>query len=102
MLRKCKACGYERDVTIVPACCPQCRAEGFTHNLTIECQNHTIQEVADLLEANSAVIISSERSRNRLARWLRELAVSRDAVYNARVALADIERAEEKEMKKGL
>ncbi len=62
----------------------------------IECQNHTTQEVADLLEAEDVVTISSERSRFKLASWLRELSVSRAAVENARIALADIERAREK------
>ena len=53
-----------------------------------EATNHTVQEIVAMLRENEAVLFSSARSRVRLAEWLDELVKGRDAIENARVALA--------------
>lgn len=59
--------------------------------MSFACQNHTIQETADKIRRGEQVscdIVSGAK----LADWLEELQRSRDAIYNARVALAQSEK----------
>lgn len=53
----------------------------------VECQHHTLREMAHLIR-NGVPIANTERSRHVLSEWLEELAKARNAIYEARCALA--------------
>ena len=57
-----------------------------------EATNHTLEEIVAMLRENEAVLFSTARSRVRLAEWLDELARSRSAIENARIALSEATR----------
>lgn len=55
----------------------------------IRCQDHSLNEAAQLLEGGKNVLLKRE-SCLFLANWLKELARSRTAVYQCQVALESI------------
>ena len=57
----------------------------------IRCQDHTKQEVIDLLIAEAGCFTDPE-SRARLAKWIKQGLELEHAIYDARVAFADAER----------
>jgi hypothetical protein len=84
----------EKRQTMCPACEHVHRlAVAETHKISkIECQNHTVEEVVDLLRASGGSF--SGVSARRLADWLAELARARRCVYEARAALAGVREYE--------
>jgi hypothetical protein len=58
----------------------------------VESSNHTLPEVAKLLEDSTAGIILHPRSAKKVAEWLKELQDSRNAIDDARIALAKARR----------
>jgi len=59
----------------------------------LECQNYTLGEVASLLRNEVQPFeLTTAKSKIRLAEWLEELDRSRQAIYDARIAFAKVDK----------